>query len=119
MWGTLASRYLLRKKLGEPFSAPLIPQREIISESYANAELDLPHQGIGSDAGDLAIARTAINAVGRLAKVNVIEHIEELSSELRVHPLSDAEVLEYGKIRIEEVRAGELVAVIAQQADLR
>src|SRR5438876_619263 len=73
MWGTLASRYLLRKKLGEPLGLPLVFNSITASERYASADLDLAHDGVGREAGDLAIARAAVNAVRRLAQVDMVE----------------------------------------------
>ena len=119
MWGTLASRYLLRKKLGSLFGSPWFFNSITASERYASADLDLAHDGVGREACDLAIARAAVNAVRRLAQVDMVEHVEEFSSQLRVHPFCDAEVLKYGEIRIEEVRSGQLISAGAKLADLR
>ena len=103
MRGTLASRYLPRKKLGEPFGSPGFLNLITNSEREPRSNLDLPHDRIGSDAADGASTRT-INAVCRLAQINVVERVEEFSSDLRPDLFCNAEVLEYGEIRIKEVR---------------
>ena len=79
-------------------------------ERNPEAELQLPHQAVGLQAGDQP-ATTAINAPVGICIDGMIEHIEEFRLELGVDPLSDREVLEDGHIRQEFSRPGELVAV--------
>ena len=69
----------------------------------------MPHQAVGFQAGDQTTA-AAINATVGIAINGMIEHVEELRLELRVHPLRNGEVLENGHVRQEFSRPGEAVA---------
>src|SRR5205085_11090999 len=102
------------KNLGEPFGSPFSTNWATNSELYSDAKLDLAHQGVGRDAGDLAITRAAVNAAAGLAKIHMVEHVEELSSKLSIDALGDAEVLKERKIGVEEMLTGKALAVILE-----
>ncbi len=88
----------------------MVWSRRLRLERHPEAELQLPHQAVGLQAGDQTAA-AAINTTVGIAIDGVIEHVEEFRLELCVNPLGDGEVLEDGHVRQEFSRSGEAVAL--------
>src|SRR5229473_69860 len=97
----------------------MVWSRRLRLERHPEAELQLPHQAVGLQAGDQTAA-AAINTTVGIAIDGVIEHVEEFRLELCVNPLGDGEVLEDGHVRQEFSRSGEAVALnVSEVADAR
>src|SRR5258708_14332176 len=110
--------YLRTEKTGGAVGSPrMVGCCRFRLERNPEAELQLPHQAVGLQAGNQTavmsnrpsylIDAVAVNATVGIAVYGMVEHVEELRLELCVNPLGDGEVLEDGHVIQEFSRSGE------------
>ena len=85
-------------------------------ESDLHSKVQLPHLGVGRQAGDQS-GTIAVDAVIGIVEIHVIEDVERFEPELRAESLRDREVLEQRDIGVEEARSGKGVASAAKLSD--